>query len=260
MKVLLHKKLEFHYNAFDKTSIEPDPLQFLHRYKNPNDIEIVGLISSVFAFGNVKVINNKLEEIFNRLGKSPYNKIKNLSLEDSIKISKGLSYRFYTDEDIAELFFLLKLIIKNYGSLKNLFLLGYNPNDKNLKNAVSSFSQNCISILIENKFIITNGIRFMFSNPKTGSASKRFNLFLRWMIRKDELDFGLWNEIPTNKLVIPVDTHIAKISFKLGLTKRKNINWKTAEEITENLKKYDSVDPVKYDFALCHIGMRKLSF
>lgn len=256
----LRNKLEFHYNAFDKTSIEPDPLQFLHEYKNPYDIEIVGLISSIFAYGNVNLIINKLEEIFIRLGKSPYNKIKKLSFEESVKISKDLSYRFYKDEDIAKLFFLLKLIIKEYGSIKNLFLTGYDEKENNLKNAISNFSQNCFSILKENEFNITNGIRFMFADPSTGSACKRFNLFLRWMIRKDELDFGLWNEIPTNKLVIPVDTHIAKISFQLRLTKRKNINWKTAEEITENLKKFDSVDPVKYDFALCHIGMRKLSF
>ena len=80
------------------------------------------------------------------------------------------------------------------------------------------------------------------------------------MIRKDELDFGLWKEITTDKLVIPVDTHIAAISRELKLTKRKNVSWAMAEEITNNLKKYNTEDPVKYDFALCHIGMRKLKF
>jgi uncharacterized protein (TIGR02757 family) len=107
---------------------------------------------------------------------------------------------------------------------------------------------------------VSSGLKFMFPNPAKGSACKRINLFLRWMIRKDELDFGLWNEIPTNKLVIPVDTHVAKISASLKLTKRKNVSWQMAEEITENLKKFDPVDPVKYDFALCHIGMRKMKF
>lgn len=100
----------------------------------------------------------------------------------------------------------------------------------------------------------------MFPLPSKGSACKRINLFLRWMIRNDELDTGLWSEIPSNKLLIPVDTHIAKISRNLGLTKRKNVSWQMAVEITENLKKYDPVDPVKYDFALCHIGIRKLKF
>ncbi|MBK6915356.1 MAG: DUF2400 family protein [Ignavibacteriales bacterium] len=86
------------------------------------------------------------------------------------------------------------------------------------------------------------------------------NLFLRWMVRKDELDFGLWNEIPTNKLIIPVDTHVARICKELKLTSLKNVSWKMAEEITNNLKKFDRLDPVKYDFAICHIGIRKMKF
>jgi uncharacterized protein (TIGR02757 family) len=104
------------------------------------------------------------------------------------------------------------------------------------------------------------GFKFMFPLPENGSSCKRMNLFLRWMVRKDELDFGLWNSISPSKLVIPVDTHIARISTELGLTKRKNVSWKMAEEITENLKQFDPADPVKYDFAICHIGMRKLDF
>jgi uncharacterized protein (TIGR02757 family) len=107
---------------------------------------------------------------------------------------------------------------------------------------------------------ISAGIKFMFPRPELGSACKRMNLFLRWMVRKDELDFGIWNEIPSDKLVIPVDTHIARICQLLKLTKRKNVSWKMAEEITENLKRFDPADPVKYDFAICHIGMRKLKF
>ena len=100
----------------------------------------------------------------------------------------------------------------------------------------------------------------MFPLPEKSSACKRMNLFLRWMVRKDELDFGLWYEIPTSKLVIPVDTHIARISKSLKLTERKNVSWQMAEEITQNLKKFDEIDPVKYDFAICHIGIRKLKF
>ena len=100
----------------------------------------------------------------------------------------------------------------------------------------------------------------MFPLPELGSACKRMNLFLRWMIRKDELDFGLWNKIAPHKLVIPVDTHVARICRELGLTSKKNVNWGMAEEITANLMKYDPADPVKYDFAICHIGMRKMIF
>ena len=106
----------------------------------------------------------------------------------------------------------------------------------------------------------SHGIKFMFPDPLKGSACKRINLFLRWMVRKDELDFGIWEEIHTSQLIIPVDTHVAKICKKLKLTRCKNVSWKMAEEITEKLKKFDPVDPVKYDFAICHIGMRKMQF
>src|SRR5690606_18004411 len=108
--------------------------------------------------------------------------------------------------------------------------------------------------------LISSGFSFMFPIPEKNSACKRLNLFLRWMVRKDELDFGFWNSVKPDKLIIPVDTHIARICRELDLTKKRNVTWQMAEEITNNLKLYDPVDPVKYDFAVCHIGIRKLKF
>ena len=134
----------------------------------------------------------------------------------------------------------------------------YSPLDENIKNSLSGFSYHFI-VRAEDKNVkgkISQGVKFMFPMPEQGSACKRMNLFLRWMIRKDELDFGLWNEIPACKLVIPVDTHVARICTALELTKKKNVSWAMAEEITNNLKKFNPSDPVKYDFAICHIGMR----
>jgi uncharacterized protein (TIGR02757 family) len=154
----------------------------------------------------------------------------------------------------------LSLAYQEFDSLKKLFISGYDQDDINLKNAITNFSNYFLQKCTQEFRGISRGIKFMFPLPEKGSACKRMNLFLRWMVRKDELDFGLWCEIPTNKLVIPVDTHIAKICKQLKLTKKKNVSWKMAEEITENLKKFDADDPVKYDFALCHIGMRKLKF
>ena len=138
-------------------------------------------------------------------------------------------------------------------------MLNYSVEDVNIKNALSHFC-NFFLDEIKKKDEISLGIKFMFPIPEKGSACKRMNLFLRWMVRKDELDFGLWNEIQTNKLIIPVDTHVARICRNLKITKRKNVNWLMAEEITNKLKSYDPIDPVKYDFAICHIGMRKMIF
>ncbi|MGA7837368.1 MAG: TIGR02757 family protein, partial [Ignavibacteriaceae bacterium] len=175
---------------------------------------------------------------------------------------KGLKHRFYNEKDIQHLFYSLHTLYKNKNSLEYYFLKNYNNSQKNIKEALSGFSKIFTEEIKKNtnSKYISPGVRFMFPLPELGSACKRMNLFLRWMIRKDDLDFGLWKNIPPNKLVIPVDTHIARICKKLKLTSYKNVSWKMAEEITENLKKYNAIDPVKYDFAICHIGMRKMEF
>ena len=255
----LKRKLEYHYKAFDKSTISPDPLEFLHKYKYETDIEVSGIFSSTFAFGNVKQILRILNEIHSVMGESPYDFLMNFDEKKHAKYFSGMKYRFFSEADIVALFRGLSEIYKNYGSLRYLFLLYHSAEDKNLKESISHFSENLLKRIC-NGNEPTHGIKFMFPDPLKGSAAKRLNLFLRWMIRKDELDFGLWTEINPSQLVIPVDTHIARICTELNLTTKKNVSWNMAEEITENLKKYCKEDPVKYDFAICHIGMRNLKF
>ncbi len=255
----LKQKLDQHYKAFDKSQLMPDPLQFPHLFQNEKDIEVMAFIASVFAYGNVKQIINSLNKFLLVCDNKPYRFIKNFSYSQNHS-EFSFIHRFYSSKDVIQLFQLLKITCEEFGSLKKLFLRGYNPNEENLKNAMTNFNQYFLNTAQKEFKTLSRGIVFMFPLPEKGSACKRINLFLRWMIRKDDLDFGLWSEIPTSKLIIPVDTHIAKICKQLKLTKRKNVSWKMAEEITANLKKYDADDPVKYDFAICHIGMRKLKF
>ena len=259
-KSVLKQKLEYHYKAFDRSHISPDPLQFLHLYKDEKDIEIIGFISSIFSYGNVSQIINTLNRITGILGVHPYNAILNMTIKEIDRYFCELVHRFYTSGDIKLLFEVLHNVLDREKGIKEIFLQNYFDfsGELNLKLPLSKFSNFFLKSFPDEK--ITPGIRFMFADPLTGSACKRMNLFLRWMIRKDELDFGFWNEIPKSKLVIPVDTHVARICTSLNLTSRKNISWKMAEEITENLKQFDSIDPVKYDFAICHIGMRKMVF
>ena len=256
----LRQKLEYHYNQFDRTKLEPDPLQFLHLFKDERDIEVVGLLASIFAYGNVKQIENTLKKFIIVFYGKPYSFIKNFSLSKDSQKLFGLKHRFYTEDDILKLFIVLSEEIKKHSSIKNIFINGYNSSEDNVKTAISNFSNHLLNSFNQSFGGISNGIKFMFPLPEKGSACKRMNLFLRWMVRKDELDFGLWKEIPASKLVIPVDTHIARICKTLKLTNRKNVSWQMAEEITKNLKKFDAEDPVKYDFAICHIGIRKLKF
>lgn len=256
----LKQKLEYHYKAFDKTKLKPDPLQFLHLFRDEIDIEIIGFLSSIFAYGNVKQIENTLTKLLLIFNDKPSEFILKFDPDKDIGKFTGIKHRFYTDDDISKLFFVLSNEIIKYKSLKNIFLKGYNFSDKNVKYAINNFSIHFLNAFYKKFGNISNGIKIMFPLPEKGSACKRMNLFLRWMVRKDELDFGLWDEIPKNKLIIPVDTHIARICKSLNLTKRKNVSWQMAEEITKNLLKFDPNDPVKYDFAICHIGIRKLKF
>jgi len=255
----LKQKLDYHYKAFDKAQISPDPLQFLHLFSDEKDIEAIGFIASVFAYGNVTQIVRVLNSIVISTESKPNDFILNFNKKNYKKLA-GLKHRFYTEDDVITFFLLLRKIYSDHDSIKNLFLKDYDPSEENLKQAISGFPHSCLKIIKKMKREISPGLRFMFPLPDLGSACKRMNLFLRWIVRKDDLDFGLCNEIPTNKLLIPVDTHVARICRSLHLTKRKNVSWRMAEEITENLKKFDPEDPVKYDFAICHIGMRKMEF
>jgi uncharacterized protein (TIGR02757 family) len=255
----IKKKLDYHFKYFDFTKISPDPLEFPHRFKDPRDIEISAFIASVFAYGNVKQINNSLEKIHLIMKNKPYEFVKKFKYEFGKDKFQTFKHRFYTPNDVTILFFILNKIYVSYGSLKYFFLLYYFDNDSNLKDAVSFFSHHLVEIASE-KGKVSPGLKFMFPDPFKGSACKRMNLFLRWMVRKDELDFGLWPDISTSQLVIPVDTHVARICKQIGLTKRKTVSWLMAEEITQRLKNFDPVDPVKYDFAICHLGIRKINF
>lgn len=251
----LKNKLDYHYKAFDTTQISPDPLQFLHLYKEEKDIELIGFLSSIFAYGNVMQIIKTVDKLNHQMNARPYDFILNFSRSDE-KLLAEVKHRFYTSEDIIALLYVLKKLLKKHSSLKNIFYQFFNAEDENLKMPINNFAEYFLNTFP----FVTPGIRFMFPLPELGSACKRMNLFLRWMVRKDELDFGFWDKIPPSKLIIPVDTHIAKICKELGLTDMKNVSWKMAEQITKNLAKFDPYDPVKYDFAICHIGMRKLSF
>jgi len=256
----LEQKLNYHYSAFNKSQLAPDPLQFPHMFENEMDIEVMAFIASVFSYGNVIQIINTLDKIVKIMNYHPFNFVIQFDIKaDAVKF-RGLKHRFYTEADIVRLFHLIQIAYNKYGSLKKLFLNGFDNKDESVMEGITKFSNFILNSYKSKYGKLSNGIKFMFSLPEKGSACKRMNLFLRWMVRNDELDFGLWNEIPKSKLIIPVDTHIARICRQLKLTKRKNTSWKMAEEITENLKRYDPDDPVKYDFALCHIGMRKIEF
>ena len=263
-----------------KERLKHDPIEFPHRYSTPEDIEIAGFIASCFAYGKVELFKPVIEKILIPGSSHPANFFKNFTLKKDSKYFKGISYRFNEEKDILCLIYMLSKTLKKWGSLKNLFYQYYKPEHEDIRAALSGFVEYFLNIDTSPIYGKMGGLKpplplgkgdfsrpsseqsyglvQFFPMPEKGSACKRMNLFLRWMVRTKDVDFGIWDKVPSSKLIIPLDTHIAKISRCLDLTKRISSDWKTAKEITESLKKLDPRDPLKYDFALCHHGISGL--
>jgi uncharacterized protein (TIGR02757 family) len=226
----------------------------LHRYSNEKDIELIGLITAAYSYGSVDQINRFIGNLLQKTGNKPYEFTINFQKRKDKKYLKDLYYRFNTGDDIISLFGSLSKTLHQYSSLKNLFLANYNNSDENIIPALSGFAG---TLEKNSSGAASNYYRYLVSNPVNGSTCKRMNLFLRWMVRKDEIDLGVWNEVSPSKLIMPVDRHVARASKKLRLVQRKSVDLKFAVDLTKRLRKFDSNDPVKYDFALCHAGIDK---
>ena len=256
------------YNRRDY--LDTDPVSIVHKIKGEKSRETAAFISSVFAFGNVKTIKASILKVLHPMGNNVYDFIKHYeklqhesllnskkSQRNKLYLFQGISHRFIKGNDISCLVNTLHFVLKEYGSIENLFMQ-YFTKEKNLRKSLEVFTKNIREIYSRNNSdFCERTLRFMLPSPEKGSACKRMNLFLRWMVRKDEIDLGIWKGIKKNELIIPLDTHIARISKSLSFTKRKTLGWNMASEITENLKKFDPLDPLKYDFALTRIGMLK---
>ncbi len=236
--------------------IKSDPLQFLYQYSNRKDMEIAAFLAADLAYGRVGQIEKSLTDLLGRMGDSPYEFVLNF---DSKKRSslKNFKHRFTTGEDISDLLMLLKTVLRQYGSIEKFFVRGYDPNDKNIIPALSRFCDSLLDIYAEthNAGPAPRGLRYLLVNPSAGSACKRLNLFLRWMVRNDRVDAGLWRSIDKAKLVVPIDVHMGRLSKILGLYEGKTASLASAIKITDSFAEIDSADPVKYDFALTRIGI-----
>jgi uncharacterized protein (TIGR02757 family) len=260
----LKKHLDSLYKKFDIKFLSPDPLELVHKFSSPEDKEVTGLIASSLAYGRVEKILSSVETIFSIMDNRPYAFTKKFDPKKDKKKFKKFVHRFNIGEDVACLIYMMKQTLDAHGSLGDFFKKGYNRKDENIAPALSKFVKGMLALDCSPFYKGSNlpedaGVRYFLPSPEKGSACKRLNLYLRWMVRKgDKLDFGLWKGIPPSKLIIPLDTHIAKISRNLGLTKSKNPGWKMAIEITASLKKLDPKDPVKYDFPLSRLGIMNL--
>ncbi len=221
-----------------------DPVEFVHRYEKKEDIEIVGFLAAQFAYGKIEIFKRFLENIFSTMENNPCKFIE----KGNFKRVKGCYYRFQKDGDIVLLFQSLRKIRRDFGGIGNMLTAYYRADIRDALWSVRRY-------LFPNNEALT----FFFPKPSTTNPLKRWNLYLRWMVRKDMIDKGLWKFIDKKDLIVPLDTHIFKIGKCLGWTKRASQSYGAALEITKALKTFSPDDPLKYDFFLCHkigIGSR----
>jgi uncharacterized protein (TIGR02757 family) len=231
-----------------------DPDGFVHRYTRKEDQELVALVAASSAFGNVKAIRAKLEDLFARLGPSPA-----ALCDDEARVHaalRGWVHRVYRGEDVARLLVGARRVQVACGSLGARFARDLAEAGE-VREALARF---CDAIRAHGRFPKTRkkrgGLAHLLPDPRGPSASKRLFLFLRWMVRPaDGIDLGLWDEVSPSVLLVPVDTHIHKLAANLGVCSARTASYRAAEEITRTLRRFDPKDPVKYDFSLCHMGM-----
>jgi uncharacterized protein (TIGR02757 family) len=248
------------YNTFDfKTYVLHDPIEFPHRYSERGDIEASGFLASAFAYGRVNLFKPVVDKILSIMGKSPAGFLLNYNPGKDASRFSGIKYRFNDTEDILCLIQALSSVLRNFGSFEKCFLQF--SDEGGISSSITGFAHymkasDGISARPDSRQACKRkGFLQFIPSPDRKSPCKRMNLYLRWMVRDRDIDFGIWREIPKKSLIIPLDTHIARISRCFGLTKRRSQDWKMAEDITESLKRLDPEDPLKYDFALCHQGI-----
>ncbi len=247
VKQLLDEKyFEYCTPAF----IENDPIQIPHMFETREDIEISGFISATIAWGQRPTIIKNAKKAMRRMGNEPHRFVMEHS-ETDLKAFDGFVHRTFNATDLKQFIRSLKHLYSKHNSLENVFLERITPASRDLKEAISHFKESFFALDYQKR------TQKHVSDPMRGSAAKRINMFLRWMVRPADrgVDFGLWNRIPTSILSCPLDVHSGRNARDLGLLSRKQNDWKAVEELDQQLRSLDANDPVKYDFALFGLGV-----
>jgi uncharacterized protein (TIGR02757 family) len=255
----LKAPLEHLYRNLDyRSRVDRDAIRFPLRYPDPADREVVGLLTACLAYGRVELFSRALERVLAAMGPSPSGFVRAFRVERDAARFDDFIYRLNRPRDLVALCLALEQILADHGSLESYFLRGYAPSDPDIGPALERFSRGFLEAGSRHVFpggAPSRGYRHLFPLPSAGGPCKRLNLFLRWMVRREPPDFGLWRRVSPAKLLIPLDTHVENMCRAVGLTRRKTRSWRMARAITRRLATLDPDDPVKYDFALCHKRM-----
>lgn len=253
------QRLDDLYRTFDHVNSASDPVHIVRRYARQDDREIVGFCASALAFGRVASVLQSIERLLSVMGPHPAEFVRDFNSTRDRRALEPLVHRWIRGRDLVALLLILQRTLREAGSVEAFFLAGDDAVAPDVGAALDSFSERALQTDLRAAYGATPpkrpGVCYFFPRPSAGSACKRLNLFLRWMVRRDAIDLGVWTGVSPARLVVPLDTHVIRLGRCLRLTRYASPGWKMAADITAALRAIDPVDPVRYDFSLCHVGM-----
>jgi uncharacterized protein (TIGR02757 family) len=246
------------YSEFNAAQSVADPIWMVRRFSRSDDREVVAFIAAALAFGRVQSVLNSIDGMLAVMGPSPAAFVRDFDPARQRDCFMPLVHRWTNGADFAALVWILHQVMEQSGSIENFFAAGLADDAVDLSAALQSFSTRALALdvsAIYGRKKPKPGVAYFFSRPSSGGACKRLNLFLRWMVREDQVDLGIWKKVRPGQLIVPLDTHIIRVGQCLRLTKLKSPGWRMAADITASLREIDPHDPIKFDFSICHLGM-----
>jgi uncharacterized protein (TIGR02757 family) len=255
---ILRPKLDTLYAEFNAQHSVSDPVWFAHKFSSTPDREVVAFIAAALAFGRVQSVIHSIDGMLKVMGASPAAFVRDFNPARDRNCFNHLVHRWTNGADFAALVWTLHQMIERQGSIEGFFGEGVSDTATDVGEALQSFSTRALAMDMRPVYGRAKpkpGVAYFFSRPSSGGACKRLNLFLRWMVRHDRVDLGAWSKVKPAQLIVPLDTHVIRVGQCLRLTTLKSPGWRMAADITRSLREIDPVDPVKFDFSICHLGM-----
>jgi uncharacterized protein (TIGR02757 family) len=254
----LATRLDALYHDYNREDSASDPVHRVRPFTDPADREIAGFCAGALAFGRVASVLNSIDTLFAIMGPRPSVFVRRFDPAAPHPELRAMVHRWTRGPDLVALLWILRQVLDQSGSLESFFLEGYRDDHEDIGPALDGFSTRALAFDLRRAYGRVPrrpGVCYFFPRPSAGSGCKRLNLFLRWMVRADEVDLGVWTRVPAAKLIVPLDTHVIRLGRCLTLTRYVSPGWKMAADITRALRALDPHDPVRFDFSLCHIGM-----